>query len=326
MPIGIVSVGGFTPSQVVGNDQVARWAGVDPEWIEARTGISERRYADHRTATSDMAVRAAEPLLADAAVAQTVGALVMATATPDQPQPATASVVQQRLGLDGIPAFDLNAVCSGFLFGLSVAEALMATRVSSPHALVVAADKYSTIMDRSDRRTVSLFGDGAGAVLLGRVPQGYGIQGSAMLTDGTAADLVRVEGGGTRRPLTENGLDSGDQLFRMEGRAVRDWGLQFVPKAVHQALEQAGMSVGDIDRVVLHQGNTRLVHSLADAIGVDRSRLAMSAPLFGNTAAASIPLTLAQEHQRRPLQRGERLLLAAVGGGMTAAATVLTWY
>lgn len=326
MPVGIASLGGFTPSRVVDNEQVARWAGVDPDWIEARTGILNRRYADESTTTSDMAVQAAMPLLADDTVAESVGALVMATATPDQPQPATASVVQDRLGLEGIPAFDLNAVCSGFLFGLSVAEALMSTSIDSPHALVVAADKFSTIVDRSDRRTVSLFGDGAGAALLGRVPKGYGIRGSAMLTDGASADLVRVEGGGTRRPLTAAGLDSGDQLFRMEGRAVRDWGLQFVPKVVHQALEKAGMSVDDIDRVVLHQGNTKLVHSLADAIGVDRGRLAMSAPLFGNTAAASIPLTLAQEHQRRPLQRGEHVLLAAVGGGMTAAATVLTWY
>lgn len=326
MPIGIVSVGEYVPPLIVDNEQIRRWAGTEEGWIESRTGIDERRYAEVDVPTSELAIRAAMPLLKDPQVAESVGALVLATATPDQPQPATASFVQSGLGLKHVPAFDVNAVCSGFLYALTVAEALMATRINTDYALVIGADKYSSIMDRGDRRTVSLFGDGAGAVLLGRVPDGYGIQGAAMITDGEASSLVRVEAGGTRRPLTAERRKAGEHLFRMEGRAVRDWGLQFVPKAVQQALERAGMTREDVDRAVFHQGNTRLVHALADALGLERERLAMTAPTLGNTAAASIPLTLAREHARRPLQRGERVLLAAVGGGMTAAATVLTWY
>ncbi|AQW56391.1 3-oxoacyl-ACP synthase III family protein [Streptomyces violaceusniger] len=326
MPIGIVSIGGYVPPLVVNNEQIGRWAVTEEGWIESRTGIAERRYAEEDVSTSELATRAALPLLKNPGVAESVGALVLATATPDQPQPATASFVQRRLGLKQVPSFDVNAVCSGFLYGLTVAEALMATRVGADYALVIGADKYSSIMDRADRRTVSLFGDGAGAVLLGRVPEGYGIQGASLIADGEAASLVRVEAGGTRRPLTAERLQAGEHFFRMEGRAVRDWGLQFVPKAAQQALEQAGMSIEAIDRVVFHQGNTRLVHSLAEAMGVEQDRLAITAPTLGNTAAASIPLTLARDHAHRPLRRGERVLLAAVGGGMTAAATVLTWY
>ena len=251
--------------------------------------------------------------------------MVVATTTPDQPQPATAVFVQDKLGLQEVPAFDLNAVCSGFLYALDVADALLTAHPDWASVLVIGADKYSDIMDRGDRRTVSLFGDGAGAVLLGRVPEGHGVRGSALAADGRARDYVRVEAGGSRRPDRE-GADPAAHLFRMDGRAVRSWALQVVPKVVDRALHQAGLGVDDIDRVVFHQGNTRLVESLADALGIERGKVALSAPLLGNTAAASIPLTLHQEQARRPFQRGENILLAAVGGGMTAAASVLTWY
>ncbi|MEU3463975.1 ketoacyl-ACP synthase III [Streptomyces sp. NPDC006733] len=326
MAIGIVSVGGYVPPDVIGNATIGNWAHVTEDWIESRTGIKERRYARDDMATSDMAVNAARPLVADPEVKENVGVVVLATATPDQPQPATASFVQDGLGLRAVPAFDVNAVCSGFLYSLTVAEAMMANRCDAKYGLVVGADKFSSIMDRDDPRTVSLFGDGAGAVLLGHVPDAYGIQGAALLADGGAADLVRVEGGGTRHPLDSDSLDAGEQLFRMEGRAVRDWGLQFVPKVVQDALSQAGWSAADVDRVILHQGNTRLVEALAEALGISDDKVALTAPEFGNTAAASIPLTLFEEHNRRPLRRGERVLLASVGGGMTAAALAMTWY
>lgn len=326
MPFGITSVAGYVPPQVVDNAQIGRWAEASEEWTQSRTGISQRRYGDAELTTSEMAVRAALPLLADAGLRERVGVVILATATPDQPQPATATFVQDQLGLHTVPAFDVNAVCSGFLYGMAVAEALLATRGESDHALVIGADKFSTIIDRSDRRTVSLFGDGAGAVLLGPVPHGYGIQGVSLLADGRATSFVRVEAGGTRRPLTAERRKGGEHLFRMEGRSVRDWGLQFVPKVVYEALQQACLTIDEIDRVVFHQGNTRLVYSLADELGIEHSKLALTAPYYGNTAAASIPLTLKEEHTQRPLQRGDRILLATVGGGMTAAAMVLTWY
>jgi 3-oxoacyl-(acyl-carrier-protein) synthase III len=325
VPNGILSVNGFVPDRIIDNHTIARWAQIPEDWIEERTGIRERRYADARTATSDLAAEAAAPLVADAGTRDAIGAMVVATTTPDQPQPATAVFVQEKLGLREVPAFDLNAVCSGFLYALSVADALLSAHPSWGNALVVAADKYSDIMDRSDRRTVSLFGDGAGAALIGPVPNGYGIRGIALLADGQAASYVRVPGGGSRHPVTMAAGED-DYYFRMDGRAVREWALQYVPKTVDQALNDAGLELGQIDRVIFHQGNARLVATLADRLGIPESRVALTADLYGNTAAASIPLTLHNAHTASPIQRGENIMLASVGGGMTAGAAVLTWY
>ncbi|MEU6478139.1 ketoacyl-ACP synthase III [Streptomyces sp. NPDC047017] len=325
MPNGILCTAGYVPPKVVANEKIGAWTGASERWIEERTGILERRYAPDGMSTSDLAVGAAARLLEETPAAGEVDALVVATTTPDQPQPATAVFVQARLGLAGIPAFDVNAVCSGFLYGLDLADALLCAHRNWRSVLVIGSDTYSTIMDRADRRTVSLFGDGAGAALVGRVPDGYGIHATALIADGTTSDFVRVEGGGSRRPATT--LDDPDELFfRMNGRAVKEWALQHVPKAVHQALDEAGLSVDDIDRAVFHQGNLRLVHALGDALGIDRGKLACTAQRYGNTAAASIPLTLSESHHNQPLTRGEHVLMASVGGGMTAGASVMTWY
>lgn len=326
MPTGILSVSGFTPERVIDNAQVARWSGASEEWITRKTGIYERRYADDDTAVSHLAARAARPLLRDEGTREKVGLLIVATATPDQPQPATACFVQALLGLGAVPAFDVSAVCSGFLYSLVIAEALLAGRYAGARALVIGADKFSAIMDPGDRRTVSLFGDGAGAALIGPVPDGYGIRGSSLIADGQEAGLVRVEAGGSRRPLTARAREGGGHHFRMDGRGVVAWADHFVPKAVDQALEQAGWEIDAVDRAVFHQGNARLVRSLGASVGLPESRLAFTAPEFGNTAGASIPLTLAQENQKEPFRRGERILLVAVGGGMTAGAVTLTWY
>ncbi|GGY10414.1 3-oxoacyl-[acyl-carrier-protein] synthase 3 protein 3 [Streptomyces minutiscleroticus] len=324
MPNGILRTAGYVPPNVVANEQIGAWSGASEQWIEERTGILERRYAPKGVSTSDLAVGAATRLLAET-TAGDVDALVVATSTPDQPQPATAVFVQARLGLTEIPAFDVNAVCSGFLYGLDLADALLCAHRTWRRVLVIGCDTYSTIMDRTDRRTVSLFGDGAGAALVGRVPDGYGIHATALTADGTTSDHVRVEGGGSRRPAATL-EDPGEHFFRMNGRAVKEWALQHVPKVAHQALDEAGLSVDDIDRAVFHQGNLRLVHALGDALGIDRAKLACTAQRYGNTAAASIPLTLTESHRSRPLARGERILLASVGGGMTAGASVMTWY
>ncbi|OQD56245.1 3-oxoacyl-ACP synthase [Streptomyces phaeoluteigriseus] len=329
MPNGILRVAGHVPSRVVDNQRIGAWAATSEEWIEERTGVRERRYVDEESATSDLAAAAATQLLSPPHGApyepSEIDALIVATTTPDQPQPATAVFVQAQLGLGTVPAFDLNAVCSGFLYALDVADAMLCAHRDWRNVLVIGADTYSTIMDRTDRRTVSLFGDGAGAVLVGRVPDGYGIHATSLLADGTTTDHVRVEGGGSRRPAATL-QDPAAHHFRMNGRAVKDWAVQHVPKAVHQALDESGLHLDDIDRAVFHQGNLRLVHTLADTLGIDSRKVAVTADRYGNTAAASIPLTLSESHRAAPLNRGERVLMASVGGGMTAGAAVMTWY
>jgi 3-oxoacyl-(acyl-carrier-protein) synthase III len=329
MPIGILSIGSYVPDRVVTNQEIGAWADTTDEWILRRTGVRERRYARPGATTSDLAVPAARAALAALGdeVPEQLAALIVATCTPDVPQPSTAAILQHKLGLRALPAFDVNAVCSGFLYGLATAEGLLTTgRHQKPYALLVGADQFSSIMDRSDRRTVSLFGDGAGAVVLGEVPDGYGIRALRLVTDGELHHYVGVEAGGTRTPLDERARAAGEHLFRMDGRAVRDYALATLDKLVSAVLDDCRLAAGDVDRFIFHQANTRLVEAFVARAGLDAAKVVYTAPSLGNTAAASIPLTLHAAHRARPLRRGETLLLASVGGGMTAGATVLTWH
>lgn len=323
--VGILGVGAHLPGHLIDNDQIQTWTGATPQWVRERTGILGRRYAAEGTVISDMAVAAAADLLAaDPLIRERIDLIVLATSTPDQPQPATAAVVQHKLGLSGMPAFDVNAVCSGFIYALATAAGILGD--SDRLGLVIGADMYSTIMNRDDHRTVSLFGDGAGAVLLGQVPQGYGFQAIRLTTDGAYRELVEVVAGGTRERVTAEAVAAGRDLFTMDGRAVREYAMAAVPKVVAEALDASALDVDDIDRVIVHQGNVRLVESLAAELGVSMDRVPMTAAEFGNTGAASIPVTLAKAHAERPFERGERVVLAAVGGGMTAGACVLIWH
>jgi 3-oxoacyl-[acyl-carrier-protein] synthase-3 len=332
MPVGLIGSGCFVPPTVIPNSTIAEWSGVEPGWIAERTGIETRHYITPGTTTSDLAVEAARGALADAGRdglddhGQSLGLVVVATSTPDQPQPSTAAIVQRKLGLTEVPAFDVNAVCSGFIYALAVAEAMLSTRMAGRRGLVIGADIYSTLMDSADRRTVSLFGDGAGAVVLGPVPEGYGVHAVQLATHGEHNDYVEVIAGGTRRPADNAARQAGEHLFRMQGRPVRDYALSTLPKVISAALDQAGLTLPAIDRFVFHQANTRLVEACARELGLSPERVPLTAPQFGNTAAASIPMALHTEHRRRPFRRGERLVLAGVGGGMTAGAVVLTWY
>ncbi|MET8141404.1 beta-ketoacyl-ACP synthase 3 [Sphaerisporangium sp. NPDC005288] len=330
MNVGFLGLGGHVPPVVIDNARIAEWAGVEESWIVERTGILERRYREPGTATSDLALHAArEALAVRPEAADRLGLIIVGTSTPDQPQPSTGAILQDKLGLSGVPAFDVNAVCSGFLYALAVADSMMSGRLSGQggeYALVIGADVYSSLMDPTDRRTVSLFGDGAGAVLLGPVPEGYGVLGWRLVANGEYRDLVEVAAGGTRRPLDARAWEAGEHLFRMKGRPVREYAMRTLPKVIDEALASAGLRLEEVDRLILHQANTRMVEECVRELRVDPARVPLTAPHFGNTAAASIPLTLRVEHERRPFQRGERLVLAGVGGGMTAGAVVVRWY
>jgi 3-oxoacyl-[acyl-carrier-protein] synthase-3 len=325
--VGIAGIGAHVPPRAIDNVQVGSWTGATARWIEERTGINVRRYAEAGTTTSDLAAAAVRDLFAAHPQArEQIGVLVLATSTPDQPQPATAAILQDKLGLTAVPAFDVNAVCSGFVYALAVVVALLESGDLGRCGLVVGADMYSTIVNRADRRTVSLFGDGAGSLLLAPVPNGYGVLTTKLATHGDYRELVEVVAGGTREPLDERAWAAGRHLFTMNGRAVRDYAMHHVPKVIDEALSSVGMTVGDVDRVIMHQGNTRLVESLARELGVNPARVPLTAREYGNTGAASIPITLHAANARRPFERGERVLLAAVGGGMTVGASVLVWY
>ncbi|MCX4911447.1 3-oxoacyl-ACP synthase III family protein [Streptomyces sp. NBC_00878] len=328
MGIGIIGLGSYLPERVITNADICSWTGVTEEWIEQRTGIRERRYATPGMVTSDLAARAARAALSwqDGPGDDRLAALVVATCTPDVPQPATAAIVQHKLTMRSVPAFDVNSVCAGFVFGLAVAEGMLARQGGDATALLIGADMFSTIMDRTDRRTVTLFGDGAGAAVLGTVPDGYGIRAIRLVTDGDRYDEVTVRAGGTRTPLDAAALARGDHLFRMNGPLVKSYVIASTRKLVFQTLDEAGLRLDDIDRFVFHQANMRLLEALADDLGVSMDRVPTTVGEFGNTAAASVAVTLDESHRARPIARGERILITAAGGGLCTGAVVMTWY
>jgi 3-oxoacyl-(acyl-carrier-protein) synthase III len=325
-PIGIIGTGSRVPDVVVGNEEIARGAGVTAEWIARKTGIRERRRAADHEATSDLAAAAARQALEQAGLRpEDVSYLVLATSTPDHLQPATASIVQGMLGATRAAAFDVNAVCSGFVYALTVAERLIAAEDDGSCALVIGADVYSRILDYSDRKTAILFGDGAGAAVIGPVPEGRGTVATSLLTMGDQHGLISVPAGGSRSPATARTVAHKQHCFRMDGRAVRAFVHEQLPGAVHGLLDQAGFERSDVDHFVPHQANGVMLEEVRGDLGLHAATFQLALERFGNTGAASIPLTLDLVHRAGALADEDRVLLCGFGGGMSVGSALLTW-
>lgn len=323
--VGVLGTGSYVPARAVPNAEVAGPAGVTPDWIEARTHIRARRYAGADEATSDLAVRAATRALAAAGLAAgDVDFLVLATSTPDHPQPPTSYLVQHKLGATAAVCLDINVVCSGFVYALAVARGLLATLPGS-HALVVAADVYSRIVDPADRATVVLFGDGAGAVVLGPCPEGSGIIGTELRSDGAEHALIGVSAGGSRRPATVGTVAAGDHYFRMRGREVRRFVTDHVPPVLSELLQAQGVATSEVDHFVPHQANGVMLDDLAKSAGLVGVQIHRTVERYGNTGSASVPLTLDEAGRAGRIHRGDLVLLAGFGGGMSVGACLLRW-
>lgn len=326
MPAAIVAgLGSWLPPRVVANDELTRRLDTTDEWIRSRIGVVTRHVVDPGTATSDLAVAAARRALRSAGVPG-AGAVLLATTTPDRPCPATAPEIASRLGLGAVPAFDLAAVCTGFVYGLAVGAGLIASELVES-LLVIGADTYSTILDPDDRTTSVIFGDGAGAVLLrAGDPEEPGALGPFDLgSHGELADLITVPGGGSRQRSARTPADPGDQYFKMEGRAVFSNAVARMTASSQAALKRAGMRPSDVDRVVAHQANSRILEAVAAELGVDRGRFVSNIARVGNTSAASIPLALDHGVREGELRAGHRVLMTAFGGGLTWGSTSLRW-
>nr|WSW64797.1 ketoacyl-ACP synthase III [Streptomyces sp. NBC_00995]WSW71156.1 ketoacyl-ACP synthase III [Streptomyces sp. NBC_00995] len=321
----ICGVGYRLPDRIVTSAELGARLDTPEDWIVARTGISRRHWAEPGEATSDLAVRAGRAALKSAGGGQT-DALVLATTTPDQRCPATAPEVASRLGLGPVAALDVSAVCTGFLYGLATGAGFIAAGLAD-RVLVIAAETFSTLLDPADRTTLPIFGDGAGAVVLRRGRAGEpGAVGPLVLgSDGERSELITVKAGGARQPIHGPAPDDGSQYFRMRGREVFRQSVERMSAAATQALNLAGWQLGDVDRVVTHQANARVSAALAERLGLHRDLMTQNIHDVGNTAAASIPVLLAQATADGSIQPGHRLLLAAFGGGLTWGATTLTW-
>ncbi|WP_319102889.1 MULTISPECIES: 3-oxoacyl-ACP synthase III family protein [Streptomyces] len=324
-PIGIISTGSYLPAHSVSNTEVGAETGATAEWIMRKTMIHARRHAAPHEATSDLAAAAARAALAQARITpDQVSFIVVATSTPDHPQPATASIVQHLLGASNAAAFDVNSVCSGFVFALSVANGLLQDQPDR-YALVIGADIYSRILDRSDRKTAILFGDGAGAVLLGRVAAGQGVLGTRLTTRGDQHSLISVPAGGSRTPASSATVANGQHYFTMNGRAVRDFVEYSLSQEVEALLEDTSVAPQDVRHFVPHQANGAMLSDVWPTLGLHGATCHLTLEQYGNTGAASVPITLDLVHRRRLLAENDLVLLCGFGGGMSIGSSLLAW-
>jgi 3-oxoacyl-[acyl-carrier-protein] synthase-3 len=321
--VGILGTGAYVPDRVVSNDDVGAAAAVDDAWVTAKTAIRARRWAAPQQATSDMAAAAGRAALDSAGItAADLTVIVVATSTPDRPQPPTAAYVQHLLGAVDAAAFDVNAVCSGEVFALAAVEGVLARK--GGHALVIGADLYSRILNPADRRTVVLFGDGAGAMVLAP-GRGARIRNIAAHSFGDLAHLIEVPAGGSRLPADQAALQAGLQYFTMDGRGVRRFVEDRLPQLTKQFLHESGVVPDDIAHFVPHQANGVMLQTVFDELALPRATMHLTLDRYGNTGAASIPITLDAAARAGAFHPGDLILLAGFGGGMSAGFALLQW-
>ncbi len=320
----LCGLGAWVPPDIVTNDELAAVLDTSDEWIRARTGIARRHVAAPGTATSDLAVEAGQRALKSAGL-DAADALILATTTPDRPCPATAPQVAARLGLGNIAAFDIAAVCSGFLYALASAAGLITAGIAG-HVLVIGADVFTAIVNPRDRATRAIFGDGAGAVVLraGQAGDAGEIGPFVLGSDGRGADLIMVPAGGSRLRHAEAADDS-QRYFAMHGQAVYRQAVEVMARSTTQVLELAGRDVAAVAWLVCHQANLRILNAVAARLAIPADRCLINIEQVGNTAAASIPLALAHGAERGLLRPGDLVALTAFGGGLTWGSTLLTW-
>ncbi|MFD2418238.1 beta-ketoacyl-ACP synthase III [Amycolatopsis pigmentata] len=318
----LAGLGAWLPPRVVDNDELAQRLNTSDAWIRTRTGIRTRHIAGPETSTVDMAVRAGGNALRSAG-SDIVDALVLATATPDHLCPASAPQVAAGLGLSGIAALDVNAVCSGFIYALATAAGLIAGGIAGK-VLVIGADTFSRMCDPDDRTTVPIFGDGAGAVVLraGSDAEPGALGPFDLHSEGEHADLLMVPAGGAKQRTAE---EHHDYFLAMQGTAVFRHACARMSESARAVLDRAGMTIDEVDRFIGHQANLRILKSAAKQLGLPEERLVVDIDHTGNTSAASIPLAMAHACEDGNLRPGHRVLMTAFGAGLTWGSTVLTW-
>jgi 3-oxoacyl-[acyl-carrier-protein] synthase III len=320
----IVATGSYVPECVVTNHDLHARLGFDHDWIVQRTGIRERRHAPPEMATSDMAVRAARQCLERAGAAPSdVDLVLVGTFTPDMSFPATACLVQDQLGIRA-PAVDLQAACAGFMYALVIGAQFIGTG-NSKLALIIGADCNSRILNPKDQGTYPLFGDGAGAVLLAAGAPDQGLVSYTLGSDGSGGDLLCRKMGGSRLPFCSDLLDEGAQYMQMDGRSVFKWAVRLLDESISAVLQEANLAAGDIDLVVLHQANVRIIYAATDVLGIDRKKVFLNLDRYGNTSAGSVPLALDEAHQQGRIRRGDHILVSGFGAGLTWGTAVLRW-
>ena len=317
--------GSYAPARVMTNDEFSKILDTSDQWIQERTGIRERRVSTKDETNACMGKAAALQVLQETGLTPLdIDAIVYATASPDRLLPSQACDLQAILGAKNAAAFDVGAACSGFVFALSTAEGIIAAE-QAEHVLVIAAEKLTSIMDWSDRTTAVLFGDGAGATIVRRSTNGRGILSVYLKTDGTLAELLYRPGGGATHPPSEELLKDHSYYIKMAGREVFKAAVLSMADACDHALERAGMAAGDIDLLIPHQANIRIIEATAKHAGVPMDKVYVNVDRFGNTSAASIAIALDEAVKTRRLKPGMVVMLCAFGAGFTWGSMVVRW-
>jgi 3-oxoacyl-[acyl-carrier-protein] synthase III len=321
----ISGVGSYVPAKILTNADLEKLVDTSDEWITTRTGIKERRLAGKNEFTSDLAANAALRALEKAGVtAEQIDLIIVATITPDMPFPSTACLVQRKIGAHRAAGFDLEAACSGFIYGLEIAQQFIMSRTYDT-VLVIGAEKLSSIVDWKDRNTCVLFGDGAGAAVLQNRPNAHGLLTAVMGADGRKANLLFMAGGGSRCPATTESVAARLHYLRMEGKETFKNAVQAMQTAAEEALRRCEIDIARIKCIIPHQANRRIVDAVCDRLGARPEQLFVNLHKYGNTSAASVAIALDEAVSSGRVQRGDLILMIVFGAGLTWGAAVIEW-
>jgi len=326
-PVHIVGTGSYVPDRVLTNADLEKMVDTTDEWITTRSGIKERRIAPDWMCTSDLGVEASRRAMEQAGVREDeIDLIICATITPDMPFPATACLIQQKLGAKRAAGFDMEAACSGFLYGLEIGQQFV-TSGTYETVLVVGAEKLSTIVDWQDRSTCVLFGDGAGAAILRSrgVEHGHGILTTCMGADGAQADILLMPAGGARYPASKESVSAGMHHLKMAGKEVFKNAVTAMQRAAEEALQRCNLTIADIKCVIPHQANIRILEAIADRISAPMDKVYVNLHRYGNVSAGSVAIALDEAAREGRFQRGDLILMIVFGSGLTWASCVVQW-
>lgn len=323
--VGFLGIGSYVPEKVLTNFDLEKIVETNDEWIVERTGISERRIAADDQATSDLAFIAATRALKDANVKpEEIDLIIVATESPDTKFPSTACLIQDRIGAKNAAAFDLGAGCSGFVYGSAVASQMITTGLYKK-ALVIGAETLSRILNWEDRNTCVLFGDGAGAAVLGEVEKGYGILGIDLGADGSGGDYLSLPASGSRKPASMETVNNKEHFIHMDGQEVFKFAIKIMPKTTLTVLKKANLNKDDLDIIIPHQANIRIIESAARRLKVNKDIIYVNVQKYGNTSAASIPIAMCEAKEEGKLFKGQNVELVGFGAGLTWASMIVKW-
>jgi len=322
----ILGTGSYAPQKIITNKDLEKFVETSDEWIVERTGIRERRQAAPDEVTSDLAVKAAIPALEMARTrAEEVDLIILGTITPDMPMPSTAAFVQQKLGAKNAAAFDISAACAGSLFAISVADQFIRTGMYK-RVLVIGAELLTRVLNWKDRNTCVLFGDAAGAIVLGPSEESdRGIVSTFLHTDGAHTDILTIRGGGSRYPATEQSVKDSLHTVAMNGREIYKFAVRALAEQVNEVVSRHGLTVDQVDHVIAHQANTRIISSVLEKANIPLEKCFLNIAKYGNTSSASLPITLDEANRSGRLKRGDKVVMMAIGAGMAWGGALVRW-